>query len=313
MVSVISDLVKRDQLVGEGVGLLLALLEVERVVEVRPRGQGAVVREPVQVRGHGVDGGERRIGGGGHGRAVDAVILTFMLGEQRSLLLKLLLVVIFGLALLMVASIIRHVRGRVRAHFRPVRVLGERRCCRRSGCQRAVQAAQSKSRNRRPFVSPFRVLVHVLTQIRLLRITLATVLADVRLQMLRLFVFWDVFQQILLVREAFVAGVAFEGLVGLVAAAVALEVGELGEGFRAADLGAPVGFVSCVGADVLLQVRELGELALADLAAVGLDAEVDAGVLGQVRGVGEGLGALGAAVGLRLPKVDLRVQLQVCF
>lgn len=55
-------------------------------------------------------------------------------------------------------------------------------------------------------------------------------------------------------RKAFVAGVAFEGLIGLVAAAVALEVGELGERFGASDLCAPVGLVSCVGADVLLQV-----------------------------------------------------------
>lgn len=54
--------------------------------------------------------------------------------------------------------------------------------------------------------------------------------------------------------EAFVAGVAFERLVGLVAAAVALEIGKLGECFGATDLGATVRFVTGVGSDVLLQV-----------------------------------------------------------
>lgn len=112
-------------------------------------------------------------------------------------------------------------------------------------------------------------------------------------------------------RKAFVAGVALEGFVCLVAAAMALQVGELAEGFGAADLGAPVGFVPGVGPDVLLEVGQLGELSLADLAAVGLDAEVDAGVLRQVGGVGECFRALGAAVGLRLAQVDLRVELQV--
>ncbi len=43
-----------------------------------------------------------------------------------------------------------------------------------------------------------------------------------------------------------------------------------------------VGLVPGVGPDVLLQVGELGELPLADLAAVGLDAQVDPHVLGQI-------------------------------
>lgn len=43
---------------------------------------------------------------------------------------------------------------------------------------------------------------------------------------------------------------------------------------------------------VLLQMRELCELPLADLAAVGLDAEVDPGVLRQVGAVRERLAAL---------------------
>lgn len=83
-------------------------------------------------------------------------------------------------------------------------------------------------------------------------------------------------------RKAFVAGITFEGLICLVAAAVALQVRELGESFGATDLGAPVGLVTCVGSDVLLEVRQLGELPLADLAAIRLDAQVNPGVLGQV-------------------------------
>ena len=44
-----------------------------------------------------------------------------------------------------------------------------------------------------------------------------------------------------------------------------------------------------MGSDVLLEVGELGELALTDLAPVGLDAQVDPGVLGEVGAVGERL------------------------
>ena len=65
--------------------------------------------------------------------------------------------------------------------------------------------------------------------------------------------------------------------------------------------------------DVLLEVGQLRELSLADLAAVGLDAQVDPGVLGQVGAVGEGLAAAGALVGLGFSHVDLGVQLQVSF
>ena len=68
-----------------------------------------------------------------------------------------------------------------------------------------------------------------------------------------------------------------------------------------------------MGPDVLLQVGQLGELPLADLAPVGLDAEVDSGVLGEVGAVGEGLAALAALVRLGFPHVHLRVQLQVGF
>lgn len=55
----------------------------------------------------------------------------------------------------------------------------------------------------------------------------------------------------------------------------------------------------------------MGELPLADLTAVRLNAQVDPRVLGQVRGVCERLRALRALVRLRLAHVDLRVELQV--
>lgn len=89
--------------------------------------------------------------------------------------------------------------------------------------------------------------------------------------MLRFFVFGDMFQQILLMREAFVAGVTFEGFIGLVAATVALEIRELRESLGAADLGASVGLISRVRTNVLLQVRELRKLPLADFASVRLN------------------------------------------
>jgi len=81
---------------------------------------------------------------------------------------------------------------------------------------------------------------------------------------------------------------------------VRLQIGELREGLGAAGVPALVRFVTRVRADVLLQVRQLRELALADLAAVRLDPQVDPRVLRQVRGVGKGLAARAALVGLRL-------------
>ena len=72
-----------------------------------------------------------------------------------------------------------------------------------------------------------------------------------------------------------------------------------------------VRLVPGVSPDVLLQVGELGELALADLAAVRLDPQVDSRVLRQVGAVGECFSTSSTLVRLRLPKVDLRVQLQV--
>lgn len=69
------------------------------------------------------------------------------------------------------------------------------------------------------------MLLHVLGEVSLLGIRLAAVLADVRLKVLRFPVLWDVLEQGRLVREAFVAGVAFEWLVCLVATGMGLQVG----------------------------------------------------------------------------------------
>lgn len=94
---------------------------------------------------------------------------------------------------------------------------------------------------------------------------------------------------------------------------MALQVGQLAEGFIAAWVTAFVGFITCVGADVLLQMGELGKFTLAYLAAVGFDAQMNPSVLRQVRGIGEGFGTLRAFVRLSLPHVDLCVELQVCL
>ena len=85
-------------------------------------------------------------------------------------------------------------------------------------------------------------------------------------------------------------------------------------GWQGSDLtwdSALVGLVAGVGPDVLLQVGQLGELPLADLAPVRLDAQVDSRVLRQVGAVGERLPTRRALVWLRFPQVDLGVELQV--
>lgn len=62
------------------------------------------------------------------------------------------------------------------------------------------------------------MFLHVLAEIRLLRITLAAVLADVRFQVFRLLVLGYVLQEGGLVRKTFVTTVALVWLVRLVAA-----------------------------------------------------------------------------------------------
>ena len=74
-----------------------------------------------------------------------------------------------------------------------------------------------------------------------------------------------------------------------------------------------VRLVASVSPDVLLEMWELGELALTYFTSVGLDAEMDPGVLREVGAVGEGLAAVTALVWFRLPHVNLSVKLQVGF
>lgn len=69
----------------------------------------------------------------------------------------------------------------------------------------------------RPLVRPLRMFLHVLTQVGLLRVALAAVLTDVRLEVFALLVFGDVFKEGWFVAETLVAGVALVRLVGLVA------------------------------------------------------------------------------------------------
>jgi hypothetical protein len=81
---------------------------------------------------------------------------------------------------------------------------------------------------------------------------------------------------------------------------VRLEVGELGEGLAASRVLALVGLFARVRADVLLQVAQLREAALADLALVRLDARVDAGVLREVRRIRKALIARRAFIRFRV-------------
>lgn len=98
--------------------------------------------------------------------------------------------------------------------------------------------------------------------------------------MFRFVVLRDVLLQAVLIAEAPVARVTSVRLVGHVAAHVALQIGELREGFRAARVATAVRLFAGVGPDVLLQVAELREPAVAELAPVWFDAQVDPIVLG---------------------------------
>lgn len=92
----------------------------------------------------------------------------------------------------------------------------------------------------------------MLCQVRLLSVAFATVLADVRLQVLRLFVLRYMLEEAGLVGEALVAGVAFVRLVGLMAPRVTLEVAQLTERLRTTWMPTLVRLVTGVRAYVLL-------------------------------------------------------------
>ena len=88
--------------------------------------------------------------------------------------------------------------------------------------------------NRRSLVGSVGVFLHVLGQVGLLCVALAAIGADVSLEVLGLLVLGDVIEQGGFVMEALVARVALVGLICLVAPGVGLQVGQLGEGLRAA-------------------------------------------------------------------------------
>lgn len=201
--------------------------------------------------------------------------------------------------LLLLVDGLHQVVGRVRRHLAPVRPV--------------LQGHAWYADDRRPLVHPLGVLLHVLGQVRLLRVRLAAVLAYVRLQVFGLLVFGYVLEQRLFVLEALVARVTLERFVRLVAPGVGLQVAQLRKRLSAARVPALVRFVTRVRADVLLQVTELRKPSLTDIATVRLDAQVDTGVLAQVRAVGERLVALVAFVRFHVFHVQLRVQLQFRF
>lgn len=221
----------------------------------------------------------------GRGRTAGSVRAAATAGLHALLLLLLLL--IDGLD---------QIVGRVRRHFAPVRAVLERH--------------PRYADDRRPLVHPLRVLLHVLGQVRLLRVRLATVLAYMGLEVLGLLVLGYVLEQRLFVLETLVARVALERFVRLMAARVRLQVAELRKRLGAARVPALVRLVTRVRPYVLLQVAELREPPLTYVAPVRLNAQMDARVLAQVRAVGERLVALVALVRLHVLDVQLRVQLQ---
>ena len=142
------------------------------------------------------------------------------------------------------------------------------------------------------------MLAHVTHEVRLLRVGLPANSTDVSFDVLGLRVLGYVVAQPLLVAETLVARVTAVRLISHVRARVRLQVGQLREGLPAARMLTLVGFLARVSPHVLLKVAQLCELALADLALVGLDPGVDAVVLREIGGVGKALVARGALVRL---------------
>jgi len=253
-----------------------------------PVGRRLVVGGLCGRRGPGRSAARVQVSGGRDAAAVGTAAAATTRPSLHALLLLLLLV-----------DGLHQVVGRIRRHLAPVRAV--------------LQGHARYADDRRPLVHPLGVLLHVLGQVRLLRVRLAAVLAYVRLEVFRLLVFGYVLEQRLLVLEALVARVALERLVRLVAPGVRLQVAELRERLGAARVPALVRLVTGVRAYVLLQVAELREPPLADVAPVRFDAQMDARVLAQVRAVGERLVALVAFVRFHVFDVQLRVQLQFRF
>ena len=260
--------------------------EGERVVDVVPgAGHGEADRRVEHARR--LDGAERRAR---LGHVAVAAEVTLTLGPE---VLELVAGIVHGAVVLrheagvlgVVADAVVPAHAAVGVHLgRPVGsgcggfgggLAGRRLVDLRVVLRRALSVCLlAAAHDGRALVGPVAVLLHVLGQVRLLRVALSAVLADVRLEVLGLLVLGDVLEEGALVGEALVARVALVGLVGLVAARVGLEVGELREGLGAAGVAALVRLVAGVGADVLLEVAQLSEFTLANLAPEGGKTEI---------------------------------------
>lgn len=122
----------------------------------------------------------------------------------------------------------------------------------------------------------------MLREICFLSVRFATVLTDVRLEMLRFFVLRDVLEQSSFVSEALVACVTLIWFISCMAPGVRLKVGELRKCLDTSHIAALVRLVTRVRSDMLLQVRKLGELALANFATIWFDSQVYSCMLRQV-------------------------------
>lgn len=282
LMGVIPDLVEADELIREGRGVLIAggagrhagrrgrrrrlLRRVERLVQVRPgrRVMTAGIVQVIQgIEGvlHGGDRVDRDRGYRREGRAAVGVMIRPGLGRllpgvvldglaaavarpvSRQQHLRVLILMV--LRVMMRQPLVQIADDRVRTDLGPVVVL-------MVGGHRVYRRPEAGADDRRSLIGPLCVLLHVLGQIGLLRVTLAAVLADVRLQVLRLLVLRYVLEQTRLVGEALVARVTLVRLVRLVASRMALQVAQLAERLRAARMPALVRLVAGVRADVLL-------------------------------------------------------------
>jgi hypothetical protein len=98
------------------------------------------------------------------------------------------------------------------------------------------------------------VFLQMFLKIRLLRVRFPAILAYVRLQMFRLLVLGNVLEERALVVEAFVARVALEWTIGLVAPRMRLEIRKLRELLNTSRMPALVWLVAGVRANVLLEM-----------------------------------------------------------
>jgi len=96
------------------------------------------------------------------------------------------------------------------------------------------------------------MLLHVFGEIGFLCVRLTTVLANMSLEMLGLFMLRNVRQEGRLIRKTLVAGVAFKRFVCLVTPGMALQVAELRERLVTAWMPTLVRLVPCMRANVLL-------------------------------------------------------------